>query len=107
VPPLRPHAVGESPGMQKGPRQHPVGQELASQMHTSPRQRWPAGQDPEPQRPPQPSAAPQLLPAQSGVQPHTPGTPPPPQVCPGIRQTPPGQQARPSTPQITGTHEPP
>jgi hypothetical protein len=58
--------------------------------------------------PPQPSSAPHALPAQVGVQPHTPGFPPPPQASGGAHELP--QQAcplPPHTPHVTPHVAPP
>ena len=48
--------------------QQPLGQEVVLQMQSPPTQTWPAGQGPSEQVPPQPLAAPQLLPSHWGVQ---------------------------------------
>jgi len=46
---------------------------------------WQVGQLPVWQVPPHPSDAPHAFPAQLGVQPQTPGVPPPPQVCGAVQ----------------------
>jgi hypothetical protein len=55
--------------------QHPTGQDVSSQVHALPRQRWPVGQEPLPHVPPQPSLPPQAAPLQLGTQAHTPLVP--------------------------------
>jgi hypothetical protein len=68
------------------------------QPHDPPRHDIPPGQEPVWHWPPQPSIAPQALPAQAGVQPpQWLGAPPPPQVCGDVQVSQPSIVPQPSS----------
>jgi hypothetical protein len=97
VPPT-PHTLSDFPGWQVERSQHPP-HDVVSQMQSPLAHRCPLPQAPFSQTPPQPSISPHALPAQLGVQPHTPECPPPPHDS-GVAHALPRQQGCPAPPQV-------
>src|SRR5215472_3756369 len=96
VPPA-PHALGVVPSRHSPAEQQPL-HEVLSQAQVPLTQCCPWPHAPVWQIPPQPSLAPQVLPAQLGAHPHVPGVPAPPHVSGGA-QSPPVQHGCPLPPQ--------
>jgi hypothetical protein len=97
LPPV-PHAADVVPDWHCPAEQQPP-HDVASHAQVPCTQCWPSAHDPALHVEPHPSLAPHALPAQLGVQPHTPGVPDPPQLS-GAEHAPPGQHACPDPPHV-------